>query len=91
MVSALCCVLRQLFLKRHILLSDAILDKFDIDGETFTGSFNEVWNTLISAAEDETAGEIICLLDAIDEAKIREGLSLLKNYANYIALGGTSI
>ncbi|MCJ1348152.1 hypothetical protein MMC31_006383, partial [Peltigera leucophlebia] len=68
-VSALCCILRQLFLKKRILLSDAILDKFDIDGETFISSFNEVWDTLINAAGDENAGEIICLLDAIDECE----------------------
>lgn len=68
-VSALCCILRQLFLKKRTLLSDKILDKFDIDGEMFLGSFNEVWNTLVNVAEDENAGEIICLLDAIDECE----------------------
>lgn len=68
-VSALCCILRQLFLKKRTLLSDTILDKFDIDGEMFISSFNEVWDTLINVAEDENAGEIICLLDAIDECE----------------------
>lgn len=68
-VSALCCILRQLFLKKRALLSDKILDKFDIDGEMFLSSFNEVWDTFIDVAEDENAGEIICLLDAIDECE----------------------
>ena len=68
-VSALCCILRQLFLKKRSLLSDTLLDKFEIDGETFISSFNEVWDTLINVAEDESAGEIICLLDAIDECE----------------------
>lgn len=68
-VSALCCILRQLFLKKRTLLSDTILDKFDIDGEMFISSFNEVWDILINVAEDENAGEIICLLDAIDECE----------------------
>lgn len=68
-VSALCCILRQLFLKKRTLLSDEILDKFDIYGEMFLSSFNEVWDTLINVAEDKDAGEIICLLDAIDECE----------------------
>ena len=58
-VSALCCILHQLFKQKRILLSDAILDQFDIGGETFTSSFGELWHTLINAAEDENAGEII--------------------------------
>ncbi|RYP34424.1 hypothetical protein DL767_004293 [Monosporascus sp. MG133] len=68
-VSALCCILHQLFKQKRVLLSDAILDQFDIDGETFTSSFGELWHTLINAAKDENAGEIICLLDAIDECE----------------------
>ncbi|KAF2190046.1 ankyrin, partial [Zopfia rhizophila CBS 207.26] len=68
-VSALCCILRQLFMQKRILLSDAILDQFDTEGETFTSSFGELWQTLTNAAEDENAGEIICLLDAIDECE----------------------
>ena len=70
-VSALCCILRQLFIQKPTLLSDTILDQFDIDGETFTSSFNGLWDTLINAAEDKNAGEIICLLDAIDECENR--------------------
>ncbi|RYP32081.1 hypothetical protein DL768_011152 [Monosporascus sp. mg162] len=68
-VSALCCILYQLFKQKRVLLSDAILDQFDIDGETFTSSFGELWHTLINAAKDENAGEIVCLLDAIDECE----------------------
>lgn len=68
-VSALCCILHQLFKQKPILLSDAILDQFDTEGETFTNSFGELWQILINAAEDENAGEIICLLDAIDECE----------------------
>ncbi|KXX76648.1 Ankyrin repeat domain-containing protein 50, partial [Madurella mycetomatis] len=68
-LSALCCILRQLFLQKPILLSDAILHQFDIDGGTLTSSFSELWKILIKAARDESAGEIICLLDALDECE----------------------
>ncbi|KAF1950654.1 ankyrin [Byssothecium circinans] len=68
-VSALCCILRQLFIQKRILLSDAILDQFDVDGETFTSSFSYLWQTLVNAAKDKNAGKIICLLDAFDECE----------------------
>jgi ankyrin repeat protein len=67
--SALCCILHQLFTQKRFLLSDAILDQIDISGEQFTNSFDELWQTLIQAAEGKNAGEIICLLDAIDECE----------------------
>ncbi|KAN0068135.1 hypothetical protein V8E54_013705 [Elaphomyces granulatus] len=70
-VCALCCVLRQLFLQKRMLLSEKIFEQFEMDGERFTSSFNELWDAIISAAEDKNAGEIICLFDAIDECEDR--------------------
>ena len=67
--SALCCILRQLFIQNNALLSDKILEKFKRDGEKLIGSFRGLWNILLSAAEDHNAGEIICILDALDECK----------------------
>ena len=75
-VSALCCILCQLFTQKRILLSKAILEQSEVSGETFTSSFGELWNTLLSAAENKSAGEIVCLLDAIDECD-DHGRSLL--------------
>src|SRR5277367_4201872 len=68
-VSALCCILRQLFLQKRMLLSEMILERFEIDEEKFASSFGELWDALVSAAEDKNAGEIVCLLDAIDECE----------------------
>ncbi|RSM01130.1 hypothetical protein CDV31_011494 [Fusarium ambrosium] len=67
-VAALCCILRQLFKQKSILLSDAVIDQFDTN-ETLFSSFDGLWQTLIRAAEDKNAGEIVCLLDAIDECE----------------------
>ncbi|PGH16432.1 hypothetical protein AJ79_01763 [Helicocarpus griseus UAMH5409] len=66
-VTALCCILRQIFLQRRFLLSEAIIEKFETDGGTLTSSFGDLWDVLIRTAEDKHAGEIICILDAIDE------------------------
>jgi len=68
-VCALCCILRQIFKQKRVLLSEKIFEQFEMDGEMFTSSFNELWDAIISAAEDKNAGEIICLLDAIDECE----------------------
>jgi hypothetical protein len=71
--SALCCILHQLFLfkQKRVLLSKNILEQFEVEGEKLTSSFSELWAILLSAANDENAGEIICLLDAIDECEDR--------------------
>jgi ankyrin repeat domain-containing protein 50 len=68
-VSALCCILHQLFKQKRILLSEKILEQFEVEEEKLTSSFGELWATLLSAAKDEKAGEIVCLLDAIDECE----------------------
>jgi ankyrin repeat domain-containing protein 50 len=68
-ISALCCILRQIFIQKHILLSEAILEQFEASEENFTSLFDELWSTFISVAKDKNAGEIICLLDAIDECE----------------------
>ncbi|KAK6530666.1 hypothetical protein TWF281_007505 [Arthrobotrys megalospora] len=68
-VNALRCILHQLFKRRSALLSETILEQFEIGGEGLINSFIELWGTLLSVARDKNAGEIICLLDAIDECE----------------------
>ncbi|KAJ0420796.1 hypothetical protein BJY00DRAFT_312722 [Aspergillus carlsbadensis] len=66
--TALCCILHQIFRQKRTLLSDAIIDRFDLD-ERITTSFSELWDILTRIAKEEQAGEIICLLDALDECE----------------------
>ncbi|KAN0081030.1 hypothetical protein V8E54_004234 [Elaphomyces granulatus] len=68
-ISALCCILHQLFMQKRILLSEKILEQFEVEGERLSSSFSDLWAILLSAAKDKNAGEIICLLDAIDECE----------------------
>ncbi|KAN0073000.1 ankyrin [Elaphomyces granulatus] len=77
-ICALCCILQQLFIQKRILLSEKIFEKFEIGGEKFTSSFNELWGTIIGAAEDKNAGEIVCLFDAIDECEDRGRSQLMQ-------------
>ncbi|EGX46852.1 hypothetical protein AOL_s00097g278 [Orbilia oligospora ATCC 24927] len=65
---ALCSILRQLFIQKRILLSETIIEQFEI-AEGPTSSFSGLWNILLNAAKDENAGQIVCILDAIDECE----------------------
>jgi ankyrin repeat domain-containing protein 50 len=56
-------------MQNDALLSDKILEKFEADGEKLIGSFRDLWDILINAAANHNAGEIICILDALDECE----------------------
>ncbi|RYP72090.1 hypothetical protein DL771_004421 [Monosporascus sp. 5C6A] len=64
---AFCCILHQLFVQKPVLLSDEILDDFREEGDQFFTSFHKLWDILIRAASYHNHGEIICILDALDE------------------------
>src|SRR4029077_12769978 len=73
-------------MQKSLLLSEAILERFEVDGEkkfTNCNSFSELWDILLGAAEDGNAGKIVCLLNAIGECEDNEGLSSPKHHANY--------
>jgi ankyrin repeat domain-containing protein 50 len=56
-------------MQKRVLLSEEILEQFEVGGERLMGSFGDLWAILLSAASDKNAGEIVCLLDAIDECE----------------------
>ncbi|KAK6336768.1 hypothetical protein TWF718_009558 [Orbilia javanica] len=67
-VTALCCILLQLFTAKRSLLCEKILDQFDIAKTEFPRSFDALWSALLIAAKNNAnAGEIVCVLDALDE------------------------
>ncbi|KAJ6257310.1 Vegetative incompatibility protein [Drechslerella dactyloides] len=66
---ALCCMLRQIFIQNRVLISDTILYRFESAGEVCISSFSELWDILLEAASSKDAGDIICLLDAVDECE----------------------
>ncbi|KAL2802136.1 hypothetical protein BJX63DRAFT_426274 [Aspergillus granulosus] len=64
---ALASIIRQLLIARPYLVQDSLLDKLETSGNQLVESFNELWNILVHVTADENAGEVICLLDALDE------------------------
>jgi hypothetical protein len=64
--TALSALLHQLFSQKPILIRHAVSD-YAANGDELLESFPQLWNILISAAADPTAGQIVVILDALDE------------------------
>ena len=64
--NALCALLHQLFVQKPSLLKYAV-NAFDLFGNRLCNMFDRLWDILEGTARDEDAGEIVCILDALDE------------------------
>ncbi|KAH7007605.1 hypothetical protein EDB80DRAFT_718891 [Ilyonectria destructans] len=69
LAGALCCILRQLFLQKPHLLSERLLDSFEEDGDRLLTSFRGLWDILVMISSEADAGEIVCIIDALDECE----------------------
>ncbi|KAF3059523.1 Vegetative incompatibility protein HET-E-1 [Daldinia childiae] len=65
---AIRCLLHQLFFHKPALLTDEIVDGFTNNKQLFS-SFTSLWGILTSVSCHDEAGEIICILDALDECE----------------------
>ncbi|KAJ5371988.1 hypothetical protein N7517_003994 [Penicillium concentricum] len=64
--TALSALLHQLFSQRNSLIQHAMKD-YRAEGSKLLQLFQKLWNILLKAASDPKAGEIICILDGLDE------------------------
>ncbi|EFR04868.1 sex-determining protein fem-1 [Nannizzia gypsea CBS 118893] len=67
--NALASILRQLLLAQPHLLQDSLLDQSEAAGDKFVESFNDLWSMFVRATADKNAGEVVCVLDALDECR----------------------
>jgi ankyrin repeat domain-containing protein 50 len=88
--SALCCILHQLFSQKEHLFGDEILEGFEAYGEKLTQSFIELWDILISATKGQDAGEIICIVDALDECEDKGRSQLINALSNFYKTRATN-
>ena len=65
--NAISCILHQLLTQRPWLFSEDVRAKVKAGGEKLLTSFSDLWELLLEVAEGESAGEILCILDALDE------------------------
>jgi ankyrin repeat domain-containing protein 50 len=83
---ALCALLHQLFSRKPRLLKYAIPD-FRSNGTELPKLFSKLWGILEGAAADLEAGEIICILDALDECKESDRLMLIDILRQFYGYG----
>lgn len=82
-VNALSAILRQLFMAQPHLIPDSVLVKLETDGVKLVESFVDLWDILISVATNTKAGEIICVLDALDECAERDRKQLTQTLTTF--------
>ena len=66
---AMCCILHQIFTQYPTVFSDSILSKFEQKGDMVLTSFQDLWDILISVANNLGGHEIVCIFDALDECE----------------------
>ena len=74
---ALSAILHQLFTRIPNLVEHA-LSAFDDDGAEISSMFSAMWEILENAAADLRAGEIVCVLDALDECEEAQQITLIE-------------
>jgi len=65
---ALCAILHQLFTAKPRLMKHVMPD-FLQKGDLITAEFRTLWKILIAAATDMTSGNVICVIDGLDECE----------------------
>jgi hypothetical protein len=79
---ALCALLHQLLSQKYHLIKHA-MPAFVNNGENLPKQFSVLWSILIIAAADPEAGELICVLDALDECEESEMRTLIGALTQY--------
>ncbi|UPK91877.1 hypothetical protein LCI18_002812 [Fusarium solani-melongenae] len=88
---ALCCLLRQIFREKPALLQDPILKQYDEDGDKLLESFRKLWGILVSVSTYHDSGQIICILDALDECEEQDRRLVVETINNFYLEKGTNM
>lgn len=83
---ALSAILHQLF-KNTNLISHA-LPSYQENGKTLRDNISELWDVLLKSAKDPEAGQIICILDALDECEEKTRNILINNLIGFASQKG---
>ncbi|KAK3174277.1 hypothetical protein OEA41_001521 [Lepraria neglecta] len=83
--NALGALLHQLF-ENTALITHA-LSSYRSYGKKLRDAFSELWEILVKSAEDSEAGEIICILDALDECEKNARNQLIEKLVHFFSRG----
>ena len=79
---AMSAILHQLFTKMPGLVEHA-RSAFDENGDELSSMFSTMWEILENAAADIRAGEIVCVLDALDECEEAQQITLIEKLKTF--------
>ena len=79
---ALCALVHQLCIQNRALLRKAV-DAYNNNGKQFTLSFAWMWQLLLTVAQIPEAGEIICIVDALDECQKNDRETLISSLNDF--------
>lgn len=79
---AMCAILHQLILQQP-LLYEHVKSDFEHKNEQFLTDFNALWNAFVRAATDPMNGELICILDALDECQEQSRKALIGKLVDF--------
>lgn len=83
---ALCAVLHQLFREKPALIKHAI-ERSREDGQGLIHSTKSLWKVLLDALKDPKAGQVIIVLDALDECTEQGFVDLIQNIEDQFPTG----
>ncbi|KAJ5806268.1 uncharacterized protein N7503_003870 [Penicillium pulvis] len=81
-LSAMSAILHQLFSAFPSLVKHA-LSPYDLNGRELLNLFDEMFDILCQAATDPSVGQIVCILDALDECNDDDQLVLIESIINF--------
>ena len=81
---ALCALVHQLCSQNHALLRKAV-DAHRNNGRQLTLSFAWMWQLLLTVAQVPEAGEIVCIVDALDECQEGDRETLIRSLNDFFA------
>ena len=80
--NAICAILHQLFVQKPVLLQYAT-PSLEHHGANLRTMFSALWSILEQSASDPAAGEIVCVLDALDECREEARKELIQTLAGF--------
>jgi ankyrin repeat domain-containing protein 50 len=82
--AALCALLHQILSQRKSLVRHA-MPAFEANGKKLREMFQTLWNILIAAAADPDCGNVVCIIDALDECEELSRGPLLESLVRFFS------
>ncbi|KAK9439939.1 Ankyrin repeat-containing domain protein [Metarhizium brunneum] len=86
--SALCAILHQLFTTKKFLVKHA-MPEYENKDQKFTNEFSTLWDICTTALNDADCGNVICVLDGLDECELLTRNLLIDSLIKFFSASGS--